>query len=117
VAAVLLAICAALPAGIWVILLLVGNPPTESFANQFHELLAQDNPARWFFIFIAALFLTCVALSAAYFSPVARRKRGALALLLLTSIQAVAAGFVIAWPMALFFAAPIYWEIQNWRRI
>jgi hypothetical protein len=116
VAAILFALCASLPGGIWVILLFVGTPQTESVAHQFHGLIAKDNPARWFFIFLAALFFGSALLSGAYFSPIARGRRWALTLLVLSCVQAVTAGFVIAWPMGLFFTAPLYWAIQNWRR-
>jgi hypothetical protein len=116
VAAILSAICAVLPAGIWVILLFVGHLQTESVANHINGLLAKGNPARGLLIFVATLFLVNAALSGAYVSRIARDRRGALALLLVSCIQAAAAGFVIAWPAALIFAAPLYWAIQNWQQ-
>jgi hypothetical protein len=104
-------------AGIWIILLFVGNPKGVSeTGNLAYLLLSAANSSRWFFVSLAVLLLISVALCIGYVSPVAHSKRGSLALLGVSAGQSAAAIILLAWPQAGLFMLPLYWCFLCWRQ-
>jgi hypothetical protein len=117
VAAALFALLAVLVSGIWVIFLFVGNPKGVSAAdNLAYALLSSENSSRWFFMLLAVLVLTSVALCIGYVSRLANSKRGSFALLGVSAGQAAAAAILLSWPQAGLFILPLYWCFLCWRQ-
>jgi|HubBroStandDraft_1064217.scaffolds.fasta_scaffold159911_2 hypothetical protein len=117
VAAALNALLAVTVLGIWVIFLFVGNPKNVSPAdNLAYALRSAENSSRWFFMLLAALVLTSVALCIGYVSRLANSKCGSLTLLGISAAQAAAAAIFLPWPQAGLFIVPLYWCFLCWRQ-
>jgi hypothetical protein len=117
VAAVLNALLAISVLGIWFIFLFVANPKGVSAAdNLTFALLSSANSSRWFFVLLAALLSTSVALCIGYANRLANSKRGSLALLGISAGQAAAAATLLSWPQAGLFILPLYWCFLCWRQ-
>jgi hypothetical protein len=102
-AAALLLIAAAVPIGIWVVLLTVPDWDPAFVTYAFSE----QNEGRWFFVlFTASAVVSLVAAVVVAFT----RRRSVLASVLALSL-AQAAAFIVAggWLLGLFAGAPAYW--------
>ena len=116
-AAILLAICALLIAGIWVIYLFVSNPAKVSAFDNLSYALGDDaNEQRGYFWWLATFLLTSAGASVAYLGSLSRSKQGALALLFVSLCQALAAVAVLPLRGAVIFLAPLPWCYLCWKR-
>jgi hypothetical protein len=117
IAAGLYGLLALMVTGIWIIFLFVGNPKGVSAAdNLAYAFLSSATSSRWFFVLLAVLVLTSIALCTGYASRVARSKRRSLALLGVSAGQGVAASVLLPWPQAGLFVLPLYWCYICWRQ-
>src|SRR5687768_1949005 len=97
-------------AGIWYIYLFVAMPDNQtawqSVVGQLRHTFSHENPQAWWFGWLVALPLLCIALAAAYLFNVTRTRTGALALFAGTVSLAAATLLLSNWALALFVALP-----------
>ena len=116
-AAILLAMCALLNAGIWVVYLFVSNPAkVTAFDNLIYALSDDGNEQRGNFRWLAIFLFASAGASVAYLGPLSRAKVGALALLFISLCQALAAVAVLPLRGAVIFLAPLPWCYLCWKR-
>lgn len=103
---------AAAVAGIWGILLFVGNSPKSGPFDMLRYVLHEE-PERWIFWWLVALPIACLLLSASYFSTVACGKVGAIALCAIGVALAGATWLTLDWTIALFVTAPLWFSVPS----
>ena len=103
---------AAAVAGIWIILLFVGNAPQSGPSDMLRYAL-REAPERYIFWWMALLPILYLALSAAYFSSVARIRNVAIALCLVGVILSAATWLTMDWTIALFATLPLLFTVPR----
>lgn len=104
---------------IWYIYLFVSPPPNQplldSALGQLRYTFAPEQPDRFWFAWLIALPVFCVALSLAYLFRGAESKRGAIALFSMSLALAVASFALTNWGLAIFVALPSIWGFRRVR--
>jgi hypothetical protein len=104
---------ALLVSGIWFMYLFVAMPTNQSIwasvVGQLQHTFSDENPQAWWFAWLAALPVICVALALAYLlnGPLTRRAR--LALFLISLALGIATFALNDWGLAIFVALPAIW--------
>ena len=105
---------AAAVAGIWGILLFVGNTPKSGPVDMLRYALLEE-PERWIFWWLAALPIACLLLSVSYFSTIARARVGAIALCAIGIGLAVATWLTMGWTIGVFVTVPLLFSVPSAR--
>jgi hypothetical protein len=106
--------------GIWANLLFVASDTPGAGPTQMLRYALFENEDRHMFWWLAAIPLICLVLSAAYFSPIARGRRVAIALCGIGVVLAVATWLTMDWTIAVFATLPLLfsaprakWHLTN----
>ena len=99
-------------AGIWYILLFMHNGPNPNYGEMLQAWLVEV-PERGIFWWLVILPALCLALSAAYLSPISRRRAGAIALALIGISVAVAAWWVFDSSIAILVTIPLLFSVPR----
>jgi len=113
VAGWLFVLAAVLGGGIWFIYLFVAMPDNQSIwasvVGQLQHTFSDENPQIWWFTWLAALPVLCVALGLAYLLNGARTRKGGMALFGISVVLAIASFALNDWSLAIFVALPTVW--------
>ena len=99
--------------GIWFIYLFVAMPGNQtvwqSAVGQLQHTFSGENPQAWWFAWLVALPVLCIALAVAYLLNLARSRAGGISLFAGTVALAVATLLFTNWALAVFVAVPALW--------
>jgi hypothetical protein len=116
IAGTLFFVPAVLVGAIWYIYLFSSSPPNrpllDSALGQLRYTFAPEQSERWWFAWLLALPVFCVALGLAYLFRGAESKRGAIAMFVLSLALAVASFALSDWGLAIFVALPSIWGFR-----
>lgn len=107
---------AAFQVPVWYIYLFVatptGQPVTEAARRQLVFTFSGEGPYRWWFVWFAAMPVLALLVGLAYLAKGASRRVGAIALVCVSSANALGALALADWTTALVLAMPIYFGAQ-----
>jgi hypothetical protein len=99
--------------GIWCIYLFVAMPDNQtvwqSVVGQLQHTFSDQNPQAWWFGWLVALPVFCIAFGFAYLLNIARTRVRGLALFAGTIALAVATFLLTNWALGVFVALPALW--------
>jgi hypothetical protein len=93
---------------VWYFLLFEGNAPGVA-SNRTFAFLLSEGPRPWWFRWLFALPMGCVALAAGYFSRLATTRTGAAVLLALGIALAIASWLTVSPEVAILATLPLFY--------